>query len=179
MAPLDLTRIKLGPGAQILEDAPENEELLAQIKNTMPATVSDLLKLALFYRSYSTNRPLANHLASLALRQIVGLSSVQKALKAAVLASFNSSQNEWWDEVEDNIWGYDPNDPEDIDRPHAARPRPPKIALWVLYSGIGLLIEQYTRFSTTGGEGITHYYVIGDCPNPAGLTIEFLTQRNL
>lgn len=176
MAPLDHARIKLGPGAQILEDAPENQELLSQIQNTEPATASDLFKLSLFYQSYSTNRPLAYHLASLALRQLIGFSSVQETLKAAVFANFGSPQDEWWDQVEDYWAGYDPNDPEDKDRPRFARTT--KTPLWVLFSGIGLLIERYTRFSTTG-EGITHYYVIGDCPNPADLTIEFLTQSKL
>jgi hypothetical protein len=176
MASLDHMRIKLGPGAQILEDAPENEELLAEIQNTAPATTSDLFKLSLFYQSYWVQRPLARHLSSLALRELIGLSKVQEALKAAVFANFDSSQAEWWDQVEDYWAGYDPNDPEDRDRPRFARST--QTALWVLYSGIGMLIEKNTRYSAAG-EGVTSYYILGNCPNPANMTIEFLTKSNL
>jgi hypothetical protein len=176
MAPLDLTRIKLGPGAQILEDAPENQELLAQIQHTEPATTTDLFKLALFYQSYSTNRPLAAHLARLAIGQIIGLPPVQEALKGALFINPLDDWPEIVDQAEDWAKGYDRRDPEDKDQPQYLRFT--QTPLWVLYSGIGLLIEKYTRYSVSG-EGITHYYVIGDCPNPAGLIIQTPTQRNL
>jgi hypothetical protein len=176
MASEDRTRIKLGPGSQILEDAPENEELFAQIKNTEPVTALDLLKLALFYRSYPTNRPLADHLALLALGQIIELPSLQEAVKAAFLAS-QQSQNDGLDQFLDNLFGYDPRDPEDKDRPQFAVFT--QTVLWVLFSGIGLLIESQTTVSKTDEEEITHYYVIGVSPDPAGLTIKTPTQRNL
>lgn len=60
--------VVFGPGGEIL---PENEKLLEQIKQTPELPPAALLKLGAYYREYSTNRSLGDHLVLIALLKLV------------------------------------------------------------------------------------------------------------
>lgn len=181
----DLTQIKFGRGGRILGGPPENGQLLVQIRATRLATAVDLLKLATFYRNCSTNRSLADHLALLALRQVIGAQDHQEALtKAADLVGEANSQNEWADAWEDFWNGY--IDHEDAREGRSVPPFAPPVVppgeerlptstqiavRWVSFSDVGLLIESHTESYDTGEE-VTHHHIIGFSPVPARLPSE-------
>jgi len=94
-------QVILGPGG-LIRDVPENEELLEQIARTLPLPPADLLKLGAYYRAYSTNEPLGNHLALVGLLKLVndpqaqqGLQEVLVRTAAAAGRSIGTPQDVW------------------------------------------------------------------------------------
>lgn len=59
--------IELGSGGLIVD-----KEVIARLRELPPLPPTDVLRLAAFYKGYQTNRPLADHLALVALMRIVG-----------------------------------------------------------------------------------------------------------
>ncbi len=67
MSQTDQELIVLGPGGLILDDKPQNQGLLGQLKEEPALQPNELLKLADYFKAYPTGVPLGNHLALLAL----------------------------------------------------------------------------------------------------------------
>ncbi len=154
----DHSRIAFGPGGQILE-VPANEKLLEQIQTTPPLPPTDLLKLAAFYQGYPTNQPLAVHLALLALTVQVSDRRLQEALTktdksvAKGIAAVAASSSDFWEDF------------FDFGRDEHGEPFKPVTLLevrWVLFSGVGLLIE-----TSNLKDGKRMHFVIGVSPSPA------------
>jgi len=72
-------RVALGPGGEILE-VPENKELLGEIQETPVLPPAVLLKLGAYYKGYSTNESLGNHLELAALLNIVNDPEIQEGV---------------------------------------------------------------------------------------------------
>ena len=146
--------IVFGPGGVILP-IPENEDLLRRIEETYPLGREALIQLAKFYVGYQTNRPLAKHLAELA---------VQDPQTEGV---FIAEYNDWWEGVEDGpIWPGD-GGVDERSEGHAI------IQLSVRSvpfqdQGISLLIETVTVIeeNDNGMEVKNAHYMIGVSPGP-------------
>lgn len=146
-------RIAFGPGGRILE-VPENEQLLAQIHAAPILQPADLFKLSSFYRPFPTNEPLANHLALMALLELVESESVQQALTETDMVSLKAA-SDFSEDYRDGATDERNELTEAIERLYVQ---------WVLFSGIGLLIETPEPL---GGSG--PHFVIGVSPDPASL----------
>ena len=165
----DHSRIAFGRGGEIL-DVPENEELLEQIRTAPVLEARELLKLAKFYQGYATNRPLANHLALVALMKLVSDPGVEKAMTTAInpagkiitakITSANVADSEDYDDVED-YWEAalgQSNDDDSGESQHWFIRRVP-------ISGVELLIETPQH----KGYHKDRYYVIGISPDSNSL----------
>ncbi len=137
--------IKFGPGGQVLA---ENQELIAEIKNTPPLTPAILLKLVDFYQTYQPNRPLGNHLLFFVLLKLASLPEVKLVLDKAVTANID-----WSDLFEDaGDWGSDEN------TEHVVK------SVQIVHDGnVNLLTE------TVNFQGQELFFVIGVAPDLAGL----------
>jgi len=190
MAQVDLAQIKLSSGGRILDGPPENVMVLDQINDADQISAVSLLKLASFHRNYSKNRQLADHLALLALRQVLQIQGIQEVITRAVpQADEAKSPNEFADGWEDFWNGYIDDEDKEEGHPDPARKvggeNPARVAVgqqipantvgvnstdsiaicWIPSSEIGLLIESHTRSSATGKKA-THYHIIGFSPAP-------------
>jgi hypothetical protein len=148
-------QIIFGPGGEILDvDAPANQKLLEQIRETNPLLPVELIKLATFFRAYPTNAPLGNYLLLSALEMMVTHPRLQEHLQAV-----NNVDGITWEQIEDaldcekEVPGSRDVDPEDTFACHFFR--------WVPFSGAGLVIESQTSESS--------FFVIGVSPSPASL----------
>jgi hypothetical protein len=150
----DAQQIAFGPGG-LIRDVPENRKLLEEIREAPLLSSTDLLKLAGFYRGYSTNQELANHLALIGLAKLVSDPEIREALTktSALPASL-------WDVAEDSFDGV-PEGRESSDDSFLLLPD----VQWVSVSGIGLLIETPRRRR----HHEKRHYVIGVSPDPASL----------
>lgn len=165
----EYSRITFGRGGEIL-DVPKNEELLAQIRATPVLEPKELLKLAKFYQGYATNRPLAEHIALVALMKLVTDPGVEKAMATAInpsgelttakIAGANADDLEDYDDPED-VWGAAIGQPNDDDTVEGQR----FVIRRVPISGIELLIETPQHKS----HHKDRYYVIGVSPDPDSL----------
>lgn len=162
----------LSPGALILD-----ESLLTQIRNTTPLSPPDILNIAHYYMNTS-NEDLARWLIFVALKivfkdQISIISSPTSSVAeqpAATTATKTSPWNETLDQLEDLIWGYNPNDPEDAKEGQHPSIFQVEKMYWLPFSDsiskIGLLIEE-TGFGTVDKNGSC--YIIGFSVDPASL----------
>lgn len=154
MSITDYQRIAFGPGGRILQ-VPENEELLERIRETPIVSPVGLSKLSTFFRAYTTNEPLANHLALVGLMALVQCEPDQRSLTKTTEQISQQSFFDFWEDYFDNAL-------DEFTEP-ASTVKAVDVK-WVLLSGIGLLIETP---EISGGPSL--HYVIGVSPDPASL----------
>ena len=162
MAKADL-KVTLGPGGEILE-VPGNEELLAEIRETPVLPPADLLKLGAFYKGYSTNEPLGNHLELVALLDIVNDLAIQKDTLQVLMRTAAAAgrplappedSSDFWEDF------FDCNSDEAGERGGSCF----FIRLIPLpHTNLGMLIETPNRKDQKKS-----YFVIGISPIPASL----------
>ena len=169
--------IDLGPGGLIRDDK-KNDELLEELKETPVLGPKALLKLAKFYKAYPTNTPLADHLAFVALINIVNprdlarelgedknknvdLTSVTLRAKQAQVVPDDEPRGaaESASDIWEDFWDSSSN--ERKEKYSAAMVD----IQWLPIAGIGLLIE--TPKVEDGQK--KHHYVIGVSPDPDSL----------
>jgi hypothetical protein len=156
-------KVKLGPGGEILE-VPENEELLEEIRETPVLPPADLLNLGVFYKGYSTNEPLGNHLELVALLNIVNDSAIQEDILQVLMRTAAAAgrplappenSSDYWEDF------FDCSSDEKTERGGSCFhirfiPLP--------NTNLGLLIETPNRKDQKKS-----YFVIGISPIPASL----------
>lgn len=162
----DSAQIIFGPGGLILDvhvaDAP-NQQLLDQIRDTKPLLPVELIKLAIFFRAYSTNAPLGNYLLLSALEMMVTHPKLQKHLQA-----INKVNSSTWDIIEDAL-DCEPEVAVAVGKPIKDRDAEDAFSChffrWVLFSGAGLVVEAQSS------ETSTSFFVIGFSPSPESLPL--------
>src|SRR5579859_148534 len=150
----------LGPGGLV-----RDEVLLREINETKPLPPTDIIKLAVFYKAYETNRVLGDHLALIALRQIVGNPGIKQEVEHVVMESSQvagkplQSAEQWWDPFEDTDGVQETY--EKGDDPFGSA----QIRLLPASRGLNYLVETPTH---KPGKKAKHY-IIGVSPDPASL----------
>jgi len=129
-------------------------ELLRRLTTLAPLPSAQVANLALFVSLFYGNRPLAFHVAELALLSIATRPNVPPPTELDLA--------DWWEDLCDG--GDEPPDgvtPQPIAKSANNEPPLPQLFAVPLLPGLVLLVESQTR-----GEE-TSYFAIGVSPNPA------------
>jgi len=165
MENIALTKGSLGPGGKITDQALLDQ--LAEADKSLSAV--ELFRLAAFFRAYSTNKPLGDHLLLSALAMIVSDTELRYDLQKRY-----NLDNDSWDGWEDTLdCENELKTDKDVD------PEPTfncQIFYWFPFpdSDVGLVIESK---KARGKGDKPSFFVVGVSPSPNSLPFTYRARR--